>query len=77
MVHQFAILPKDWEFNRGNEYHWIPFGINLRLIQIESGMGQFVQVKDGSLVDGAEIHEWPLDQYILQGVHIKRLPVRL
>lgn len=31
-------------------------------------MGQFVQVKDGSLVDGDEIHEWPLDQYVLQGV---------
>jgi hypothetical protein len=68
----------EWTFNRGDWFHWTPFRANLCLIDIESGVGRFVEAKGwgGPLKDGGEIYEWPLDQYVLQGLHITKVPNR-
>lgn len=68
----------EWTFNRGDMFRWVPFGTNLRLWQIEDGIGLFVEVKGfpGTVIDGSPIWEWPLDQYVLQGRRIERLGKR-
>ena len=69
------IWPQEWTFGIGDAFHWEPFGTNLRLINMEGGTGWFVEVKgfDGPVIDGSTIWEWPLDQYKLQELHIRRV----
>lgn len=65
----------EWSFGIGDMFHWIPFRTNLRLIDMEGGQGRFVEVKGypGTIINGSPIYEWPLDQYVLQSRHIKRI----